>query len=56
MPDKDQTRGEAQGLLGCADTKKGKVNALDFVTSDMHGVCISNGKGTLYISSIVVSH
>jgi hypothetical protein len=45
-PNKDQTRSDAQGLLGCADTDVNKVNGLDFF-DDGHGVCISNGSGSL---------
>ncbi|KAF9455992.1 hypothetical protein BDZ94DRAFT_1315615 [Collybia nuda] len=41
---KEQARTEAQGLLGCADTGKNLVNALQ-TFSDGHGVCISNGHG-----------
>ncbi|GJE91140.1 hypothetical protein PsYK624_072890 [Phanerochaete sordida] len=43
-PDKGQTRADAQGLLGCADTDKDAVNGLDFF-DDGRGVCISDGSG-----------
>ncbi|CAL1706547.1 unnamed protein product [Somion occarium] len=43
-PDKEQTRTEAQGLLGCGDTGANKINGLDFF-ADRHGVCLSNGNG-----------
>ncbi|KAJ8088414.1 hypothetical protein AAF712_005214 [Marasmius tenuissimus] len=38
------TRRQAQGLLGCADTGKDKINAMQKF-DDGHGVCISNGSG-----------
>ncbi|CAL1699320.1 unnamed protein product [Somion occarium] len=38
-PDKEQTRKEAQGLLGCGDTGSNKINGLDYFP-DGHGVCL----------------
>ncbi|GJE91142.1 hypothetical protein PsYK624_072910 [Phanerochaete sordida] len=43
-PDEAQTRADAQGLLGCADTAKNSINGLDFF-DDGRGVCISDGNG-----------
>lgn len=48
-PDEAQTRADAQGLLGCADTTANKINGLDFF-EDGRGVCISDGSGKSYFS------
>jgi hypothetical protein len=44
VPDKEQTRQDAMGLFGCADTAKNKINAMVF-KDDGYGVCLSNGNG-----------
>lgn len=44
-PDKDTTRANAQGLLGCADRDVNKINGLDHFKSQGYGVCISDGSG-----------
>ncbi|KAL0577526.1 hypothetical protein V5O48_004467 [Marasmius crinis-equi] len=41
---KDQTRSEAQGLLGCGDSGKNLINGMQKF-DDGHGVCLSNGDG-----------
>lgn len=48
--DKEKTRQEAEGLLGCGDTGKNRVNALN-TFADGHGVCVSNGNGMCYACS-----
>ncbi|KAL0581216.1 hypothetical protein V5O48_000804 [Marasmius crinis-equi] len=41
---RDQTRQEAQGLLGCGDAGANKINGMQKF-DDGHGVCFSNGNG-----------
>lgn len=47
-PDEAQTRSDAQGLLGCADTTVDKINGLDFKDAG-YGVCISDGDGQFLV-------
>jgi hypothetical protein len=42
--DKDRIKGEAQGLMGCADTSSSRINVIGQY-SDYTGVCISDRNG-----------
>jgi hypothetical protein len=57
-PDKEQTRLDAMGMLGCADHTVNKINIMVF-KEQVYGVCLLNGNdcgdcfGQLGITSVV---
>ncbi|KAJ7268476.1 hypothetical protein C8J57DRAFT_1325235 [Mycena rebaudengoi] len=45
LPDKEQIKSEAQGLLGCADKGKGLINGMHQFESDRHATCVGGRNG-----------